>query len=83
MVQTLSVTEVARHFAEYIDRVSYRGESFVLARGNKPVAGKVIGPNDLWLAATCLAQGLTMVTANVREFSRVPGLSVEVWEEPA
>ncbi len=38
MAQTLSVTEVARHFAEYINRVSYRGECFVLVRGNKPVA---------------------------------------------
>ncbi len=46
-------------------------------------AGTMIGPNDLWLAATGLAHGLTMVTANVREFTRVPGLSVEVWEEPA
>lgn len=43
-------------------------------------AGKLIGPNDLWLAATALAHGLTMVTANVREFARVPGLRVEVWE---
>ena len=46
-------------------------------------AGKMIGPNDLWLAATCLAHGLSIVTANVREFTRVPGLIVEVWEEPA
>ena len=46
-------------------------------------AGKMIGPNDLWLAATGLAHGLTMVTANVREFTRVPGLAVEVWGEPA
>ena len=38
MAQTRTVTEVARHFAEYINRVSYRGESFVLVRGNKPVA---------------------------------------------
>lgn len=38
MAQTLSVTEVARHFADYINRVSYRGECFVLVRGNKPVA---------------------------------------------
>ena len=38
MAQTLSVTEVARHFAEYINRVVYRGESFVLVRGNKPIA---------------------------------------------
>lgn len=38
MSQTLTVTEVARHFAEYINRVAYRGESFVLIRGNKPIA---------------------------------------------
>ncbi len=41
--------------------------------------GRLIGPHDLWLAATCLAHGLTMVTANVREFARVPGLVVESW----
>ena len=38
MSQTLTVTEVTRHFAEYINRVAYRGESFVLVRGNKPIA---------------------------------------------
>ena len=38
MVKTISVTEVARHFAEYINRVAYRGECFVLVRGNKPMA---------------------------------------------
>ena len=42
-------------------------------------AGQMIGPHDLWLAATCLAYGFTMVTTNVREFARVPGLAVEVW----
>ncbi len=42
-------------------------------------AGTMIGPHDLWLAATCVAHGLTMVTGNVREFERVPGLTVEVW----
>ncbi len=43
------------------------------------VEGRLIGPHDLWLAATCLAHGLTMVTANMREFARVPGLAVESW----
>ena len=38
MSQTLTVTEVARHFAEYINRVAYRGECFILVRGNKPIA---------------------------------------------
>ena len=41
--------------------------------------GRVIGPHDLWLAATCLAHGLAMVTANIREFAQVPGLAVEAW----
>ena len=38
MYETRSVTEVARHFADYSNRVVYRGERFVLVRGNKPVA---------------------------------------------
>lgn len=38
MAQILSVTELARHFAEYINRVAYRGECFVLVRANKPMA---------------------------------------------
>ena len=41
--------------------------------------GTPIGPHDAWLAATCLLHGLTMVTANLREFRRVPGLVVESW----
>ncbi|WP_372072523.1 type II toxin-antitoxin system VapC family toxin [Tistrella mobilis] len=42
-------------------------------------AGTPIGPNDLLIAAHCLALGAVMVTANVREFSRVKGLMVENW----
>jgi tRNA(fMet)-specific endonuclease VapC len=41
--------------------------------------GTPIGPNDLWIAAHALALDLTLVTGNVREFSRVPGLRVENW----
>jgi len=44
-------------------------------------AGTIIGPHDLLLAATCVAHGLTMVTANVREFERVAGLDVEMWSD--
>lgn len=42
-------------------------------------AGSLIGPHDLWLAATCIAHGMVMVTANAREFGRVPGLAWETW----
>ncbi len=38
MYEARSVTEVARNFADYINRVVYRGERFVLVRANKPVA---------------------------------------------
>ena len=42
-------------------------------------SGQPIGPNDLLIAAHALAIGAVMVTANVAEFSRVPGLAVENW----
>jgi len=41
--------------------------------------GTPIGPNDLLIAAHALASDLTVVTANVGEFSRAPGLKVENW----
>jgi len=34
----ISVTEALRNFSDYINRVAYRGERFVLVRGGKPVA---------------------------------------------
>jgi tRNA(fMet)-specific endonuclease VapC len=42
--------------------------------------GRPIGPNDLLIAATALAHSLTLVTHNVSEFGRVPGLSIADWE---
>jgi len=42
--------------------------------------GTMIGPNDLLIASIALAQGLTLVTHNVAEFSRVAGLAVDDWE---
>lgn len=34
----VTVTQVARHFADYVNRVAYRRESFTLVRGKKPLA---------------------------------------------
>lgn len=34
----LTVTEAVRNFSEYISRVAYRHETFVLRKGKKPVA---------------------------------------------
>jgi tRNA(fMet)-specific endonuclease VapC len=41
--------------------------------------GQPIGSNDLLIAAHALALGATLVTHNLREFARVPGLKVENW----
>lgn len=43
------------------------------------VAGATIGPYDLQIAAICLLHGLTLVTSNATEFSRVGGLQVADW----
>ncbi len=36
--QVLTVTEAVRHFSDYISRVAYRHETFVLRKGRKAVA---------------------------------------------
>jgi tRNA(fMet)-specific endonuclease VapC len=41
--------------------------------------GNIIGGNDLWIAAHALSLGLTLVTNNINEFSRVDGLKIENW----
>ena len=43
--------------------------------------GTPIGANDLLIASIALANDLTLITHNVREFSRVPGLRFEDWED--
>nr|WP_281411476.1 type II toxin-antitoxin system VapC family toxin [Enterovirga sp. DB1703] len=44
--------------------------------------GTPIGANDLWIAAQALHDGSVLVTDNMSEFSRVPGLTVENWLRP-
>jgi len=44
-------------------------------------AGTPIGPMDLMIAAHALSARLTVVTNNLREFARVPGLVTEDWSD--
>lgn len=37
-MSTLSVTEMVRGFSDYVNRVAYRRERFILVKGRKPVA---------------------------------------------
>lgn len=42
-------------------------------------AGTPIGSHDLFIAAHARSRGMTLVTHNMREFERVPGLRVQDW----
>lgn len=65
-IETLSMQEPVDHH--------YGDIRYQLARLGQP-----IGQNDLLIAAHARALGVILVTANTREFARVPGLAVENW----
>lgn len=54
-------------------------ERYAAIRTHLEQAGTPIGSNDLLIAAHALALDLTLVTANTREFERVPALSLDNW----
>ena len=69
-VETLDLTgEGARHYAAIRADLKHRGA--------------LIGANDLFIAAHARSLGLTLVTNNTAEFSRVKGLAIENWTKPA
>ncbi|MEI6328866.1 MAG: hypothetical protein WCP16_06515 [Pseudanabaena sp. ELA645] len=43
------------------------------------LAGTPIGAYDVLIAATALTHRLIIVTANVREFERIPNLQIQNW----
>jgi tRNA(fMet)-specific endonuclease VapC len=49
-------------------------------RADLATKGSPIGPHDLLIAAIALANDLTLVTRNTREFGRVARLRLEDWE---
>lgn len=55
------------------------GTHYAAVRAHLESRGTPIGGNDLWIAAHALAGDLILVTNNLREFQRVPGLKVEDW----
>jgi tRNA(fMet)-specific endonuclease VapC len=44
--------------------------------------GILIGDADIRIAAIALARDLTVITANINHFRRVPGLTTENWLAP-
>jgi tRNA(fMet)-specific endonuclease VapC len=66
----------------HIPAIDYPNEAsidYAQIRGALKKRGTIIGANDLLIAAHARFLGLKLVTNNVREFSRVPGLKIENW----
>ncbi len=69
----------------WIDKFDILEINLVTARAHAQLfadlktAGQIIGAHDLWIAASCLAHKHGIITANTKEFARVPGLAVENW----
>ncbi|OGM23183.1 hypothetical protein A2961_03565 [Candidatus Woesebacteria bacterium RIFCSPLOWO2_01_FULL_39_21] len=51
-------------------------KQFGRIRADLKKKGKVIEDMDIFMAATCMANGLTMITLNKKHFERVPGLEI-------
>jgi tRNA(fMet)-specific endonuclease VapC len=54
-------------------------QHYGLLRAQLESIGTPIGANDMMIAATALAAGVTLVTRNQQEFARVAGLAMESW----
>src|SRR5438067_1167480 len=64
---------------EILELTSSAAEAYAGVRTYLELAGTPIGDLDTLLAAHALARNLVLVTNNMREFRRVPGLRVENW----
>jgi len=69
LLEAHEIIEITDIVAEYYARI----------RADLERRGVIIGGNDLWIAATALAHGATLVSANIGEFSRIPDLATENW----
>ena len=68
-----------------IDIVPFAAEDTAIAgdlRADLEAKGTPIDPYDLLIAAQALRLGATLVSANVAEFARVPGLLWQDWTRP-
>lgn len=72
-------------FLRELDVLSFAEEDARIAgdiRADLERSGRPIGPYDYLVAAQAIRRDLTLITANEKEFSRVPGLRWENWLSP-
>lgn len=77
--QNLAVVEEFASLLEVLPYAAKASQHYGAIRSALEKAGRPIGVNDLHIAAHARSEGLTLVTNNLEEFDRVPGLLTENW----
>lgn len=68
-------------YAEVLDFPAEAAHGYGQIRAHLKTRGQMIGANDMLIAAHARALSLILVTNNIREYSRIPGLKIENWAE--
>ena len=69
-------------FLSYVEVLEFPDKAslhYAQIRAHLKKMGKIIGGNDLFIAAHARSLGLALVTHNMAEFCRVPRLVIEDW----
>jgi tRNA(fMet)-specific endonuclease VapC len=79
VAQNLAVVEEFASLLEVLPYTAKASQHYGAIRTALERVGQPIGVNDLHIAAHARSEGLTLVTNNLAEFQRVPGLLTENW----
>lgn len=79
VAQNLAVVEEFASLLEVLPYGAKASQHYGAIRAELEKVGRPIGVNDLHIAAHARSEGLTLVTNNLSEFERVPGLLLENW----
>jgi tRNA(fMet)-specific endonuclease VapC len=76
-----NLTAIA-HFVARLEVLAFDGKAaahYGQLRAELERAGTPCGPHDMQIGAHARSEGLIVVTNNMREFARMPGLRIENW----
>jgi tRNA(fMet)-specific endonuclease VapC len=79
VARNLAVVEEFASLLEVLPYTAKASQHYGAIRSALEKVGRNIGVNDLHIAAHARSEGLTLVTNNLGEFERVPGLMAENW----
>lgn len=79
VTQNLAVVEEFANLLEVLPYSAKAAQHYGAIRAALEKVGRPIGVNDLHIAAHARSEGLTLVSNNLGEFERVPGLITENW----